>query len=123
MRLTKNFTKAEFDSKDGAVMPLEVLQNVQKLAENLQKIRDKINVPLTINSGWRSAKHNRAIGGAKNSQHLSGNAADISSRHIPPAQLARIIKNMMDAGEIEKGGLKAYNSWVHYDRRQVYVTW
>lgn len=123
MRLTKNFTKAEFDSKDGAVMPLEVLQNVQKLAENLQKIRDKINVPLTINSGWRSVKQNRAIGGARNSQHLSGNAADISSRHIQPAQLARIIKQMMDAGEIEKGGLKAYNSFVHFDRRGSFVTW
>lgn len=123
MRLTKNFSKAEFDSKDGAVMPLEVLQNVQKLAENLQKIRDKINVPLTIHSGWRSVKHNSAVGGKPNSQHLTGNAADISSRHIAPEQLARIIKTMMDAGEIEKGGLKAYNTFVHYDRRQVYVTW
>ena len=31
MKLTKNFSKDEFDSKDGKSMPLEVLKNIQIL--------------------------------------------------------------------------------------------
>ena len=58
MKLTKNFSKREFDSKDGYVMPLEVFKNVQKLAENLQVLRDELQAPITINSGYRSLKHN-----------------------------------------------------------------
>lgn len=123
MKLTKNFSKAEFDSKDGTAMPLEVLQNVQRLAENLQKIRDKVDVPITILSGYRSPRHNRIVGGKPRSFHLTGMAADISCAQIKPAQLALVIKDMMDAGEIEKGGLKAYNSFVHYDIRGSHVTW
>ena len=51
MRLTRNFNKQEFDSKDGSEMPDEVLSNVIKLATQLQRIRDVINEPLHINSG------------------------------------------------------------------------
>lgn len=123
MRLTANFTKAEFDSKDGAPMPLQVLQNVKKLAENLQKIRDRIGMPITITSGYRSPRHNRNVGGKIRSMHLTGNAADIKADGMQPVELAKVIKQMMDAGEIEKGGLKAYTSWVHYDRRGFHVSW
>lgn len=123
MKLTANFSKAEFDSKDGAVMPLEVLQNVQRLAENLQIIRDELGVSIRVNSGWRSQKHNREVGGAKTSQHLTGNAADIVAVGVSPRNLAKVIRQLMDEGKIEKGGLKAYNTFVHYDRRGDFVTW
>jgi hypothetical protein len=42
MKLTENFSKSEFDSKDGAAMPLEVLQNIKELANNLQVLRDHL---------------------------------------------------------------------------------
>ena len=40
MKLTRNFSLNEFNSKDGAEMPAEVLKNVIELASDLQKIRD-----------------------------------------------------------------------------------
>jgi uncharacterized protein YcbK (DUF882 family) len=72
MKLTNNFSKSEFDSKDGAEMPDDVLENVKKLAEQLQILRDFLNVPIKINSGYRSPAHNKKIGGVKNSIHLTG---------------------------------------------------
>ena len=42
MKLTNNFSKSEFDSKDGAEMPSDVLENVKKLAGYLQILRDHL---------------------------------------------------------------------------------
>ena len=40
MKLTSNFSKSEFDSKDGAEMPDDVLENVKIVAEQLQILID-----------------------------------------------------------------------------------
>jgi len=46
----------------------------------LQPLRDKIQRPLVLNSGYRCPALNKAVGGAKDSQHLKGEAADISCK-------------------------------------------
>lgn len=43
----------------------------------LQIIRDEIQKPIIINSGFRCQKHNKEVGGKERSQHLIGNAVDI----------------------------------------------
>lgn len=123
MRLSKNFTLSEFQSKDGAAFPAEVIKNLKKLAENLQVIRDTINAPLSITSGYRSPAHNKRVGGAVYSQHLLGTASDLTCKSLSPKQLRDVIKKLMDNGKILKGGLKAYAGFVHYDIRGKYVTW
>ena len=45
--------------------------------EKLDKLRDKLNQPMTISSGYRSEAHNMAIGGSKRSAHLKGCAVDV----------------------------------------------
>jgi len=55
-------------------MPLEVLQNIKELANNLQVLRNHLGKSISINSGYRSPSHNKKIGGAKASQHLLGTA-------------------------------------------------
>ena len=115
MKLTKNFYKYEFDSKDGYVMPLEVFKNVQKLAENLQVLRDELKAPITVNSGYRSPKHNAKIGGAKRSQHLLGNASDIVVDGHTPQEVAIVIEELIRDGKMLQGGLKAYSTFTHYD--------
>lgn len=117
MKLTTNFSKSEFESKDGATMPLEVLQNIQVLAEQLQVIRDEIGKPISITSGWRSANHNARIGGAKHSYHVKGMAADIQVAGMHPMDVKKVILRLMNEGKILKGGLKAYKSWTHVDTR------
>lgn len=54
------------------------IENLKALCENvLEKIRLHFGRPIVINSGYRGPKLNKAIGGAKNSQHMTGQAADI----------------------------------------------
>ena len=45
--------------------------------EKLDELRDKLNQPMTISSGYRSEAHNIAIGGSKRSAHLKGCAVDV----------------------------------------------
>ena len=50
-----------------------------RLIELLEQLRTKLgNVPIHINSGYRCPKHNAEVGGVANSQHVFGNAADIT---------------------------------------------
>lgn len=123
MKLTKNFNKSEFDSKDGADMPENVLHNIQKLANQLQYIRDYLDRPIKVNSGYRSPSHNKAISGSKNSQHVLGKAADIKAKGIPTNTLYALIEDLIDKGEILQGGLGLYNTFVHYDIRKTKARW
>ena len=123
MRLTNNFTKQEFDSKDGAPMPPEVLLNVQKLANQLQALRGVLNGPIRINSGYRSPEHNQAVGGSKNSQHVFGKAADIAVNSRAPKQVYDIIEVMIASGNMLQGGLGLYDTFVHYDIRKTKARW
>jgi uncharacterized protein YcbK (DUF882 family) len=45
--------------------------------------------PIRIVSGYRCPPHNKAVGGAKNSQHMYGSAADIPGGIVSPAHAAR----------------------------------
>lgn len=115
--ISKYFKLSEFHSKDGADFPKEVLQNLQKLAVNLDVIREEIGLPIHVNSGYRSTQHNKKIGGAKNSYHVKGMASDLSVRAISPGELKEIIVGLMDSKKITAGGVKAYDTFVHYDIR------
>ena len=117
MKLTKNFSLSEFASKDGADFTPFAKDNIKILAEQLQVIRDTIGKPITVNSGYRSEAHNRAIKGASNSYHVKGMAADITAQGMTPQDVGDVIERLMHKGAIIKGGLKVYVSWVHYDFR------
>lgn len=54
----------------------EIWQNLTMLGQRLQALRDITGFTIGIDSGWRSIQLNRMIGGAKNSLHLKGLAAD-----------------------------------------------
>lgn len=56
----------------------EQIQNLNNLVSHvLDPLREVIKAPIIITSGFRSYELNKMIGGAPNSQHLSGCAADI----------------------------------------------
>ena len=124
MKLTSNFSKSEFDCNSGADMPQEVLNNIQKLANQLQIIRNKVGVPIKINSGYRSPDYNdNVVKGAKNSQHKLGKAADIVIEGYTPDDVADLIEELIESGDILQGGLGRYNTFTHYDIRKGKARW
>lgn len=60
----------------------------EDLVAFLQKIRQHFGKPVYIHSGYRCDCHNRAVGGAKRSRHMTGQAADISVEGMAPAAVA-----------------------------------
>lgn len=123
MKLTDNFSKWEFDSKDGSEMPDNILENVKKLAWYLQVIRDHIGVPISVNSGYRSPEHNKSVGGAVGSKHMQGIAADLVPHGKTPQQLYDTIEALTKCGKLPEGGMKAYSRFVHWDYRGERVRW
>ena len=140
-------TLSDFNSKNAAgrrvvKVPEELQSNVLLVIAQLGKIATALEkehggpIQIALVSGWRSPEHNARVGGAKESQHLIGRAVDfrayvqqteetgeITNRLIPHAETASTILELMRAGEITKGGYKAYNSFTHYDIRGYIQHW
>lgn len=72
-QISPHFKLREFQSKDGAD---KVLISDELLAK-LEELRAYGGFVITINSGYRSAAHNKKVGGASNSSHTRGLAADV----------------------------------------------
>ena len=86
MKLSKNFTlrelirssTAERMGIDNVPKDEKVIENLRHLClEVLQPLRDYVDAPVHINSGYRCPELNVAVGGVKNSQHCRGEACDI----------------------------------------------
>lgn len=125
-KLSKNFTYEEL-VKSATATRLKINNtpnkeqhdNLKKLAETvLQPIRDKYGKPLIVSSGFRCEKLNKAVGGAKSSQHCKGEAADIrtvSDSIADNKALFNFILEMINKEEIKVGQLideYGYN-WIH----------
>lgn len=126
MKLTKNFSLSEFACKDakGTPVPEKYMGNVKELAKNLQTLRDAIGEPLYISgSGYRTPAHNKKVGGAKQSQHLTANAADISAKNYTPKQLKAIVERLIKEGKLWFGGIGLYKGFLHVDCRQDKARW
>jgi len=79
--LSQHFTLGEFTrSKYPEVYNIpshEAIANLANLCTWLEVLRERASQPIIINSGYRSPQLNRKVGGAANSNHLTGCAADI----------------------------------------------
>lgn len=124
MELTKNFNSSEFDCKDGTAVPDRYKDNLKELANNLQVLRDHLGVSVSVTgSGYRTPSHNKKVGGAKYSQHLTASAADINAKGLTPKELHKAIEKLISEGKMKQGGLGLYNTFVHYDIRGTKARW
>lgn len=124
MKLSKNFTLSELTYSSTAkankvdnTPDRWELDNLKKLCnEVLQPIREKYGNSIFINSGYRNPIVNRLVGGASNSQHMLGEAADITvGSKSGNKKLFDMILQMIENEEITVGQIideKEY-SWIH----------
>ncbi len=111
----KNFNIDELTCKDGTKVPAQYTGNAYRLLQQLQILRDHINLPIVINSGYRSPSHNAKVKGKKNSSHLTAMAADIVVLGMRPADVHATILQLIKEGKMQDGGLGKYNTFTHYD--------
>lgn len=116
MQLSKNFSLAELVSSqvstrkgiDNAPAPA-IVANLTRLAALLEQVRALVGAPVAISSGYRSPALNKAVGGAANSAHVLGLAADISTAKLAPKALALLIRQ----SDITFDQLIYEGTWVH----------
>lgn len=115
IKLSANFTLKEMQSHDGA----DEVKVDPKLMEYLQQIRDHFGKPVKINSGYRSPAHNAKVGGASNSYHTKGMAADIVVSGVSAKRVAQY------AEAIGVKGIGWYESqkFTHIDTRTAKYFW
>ncbi|MEU1199164.1 D-Ala-D-Ala carboxypeptidase family metallohydrolase [Streptomyces sp. NPDC005813] len=82
---TAHFNWSEFTDRSsgnfdgGKVSAAAVKENARRAMYKLEALRKKLgNTAITVNSGFRSIAHNAEIGGASDSMHLYGTAADLT---------------------------------------------
>lgn len=119
-KLSANFNSSEFDCHGSGCCSSTLVDD--KLVTYLQQIREHFGKPVNISSGYRCATHNKNIGGATNSRHSKGQAADIYISGVAPAEIAKYAESIGILGI----GLYETNSdgfFVHVDTRETKSFW
>lgn len=111
--ISTNFSLHEFRSRDGHAGINKA--NLHQLVARLEALRCIVGgKPMRIVSGHRSVEHNRAVGGASDSQHIYSRAADLEPGYATVAQ----------AEEAGFTGIGERDGWaVHVDTRARPARW
>lgn len=94
----------------------QVVENLEALVNNvLDPLRELYGKPIKINSGYRCSAVNKAVKGAANSQHLTGEAADITAGNAKENKiLFDLCASLPFDQRIDEFGYK----WVHVSYRK-----
>lgn len=119
-RLTADFKLSEFVRSSYAARwridntPTAIaMANIENiLAPGMQRIRDDLGLPIFVESGYRCPKVNAGVGGASNSAHMVGLAADwYCPGYGTPFRVCRYLLPRMKALGIKQ--LIYEGTWVH----------
>lgn len=114
--VSEHFKVKEFAQKDGRCDKILI---DSELVEVLEDIREHFNAPVIINSGYRTPEYNAKIGGAKNSQHTKGTAADIRVKGVPASKVQQYLNKKYQ----NKYGIGNYWTFTHIDTREKKARW
>ena len=127
MKLTNNFTLEELCATNQKY--INVPSTTEKIAlkqlavKVLQPLRDAYGKPIRVNSGYRSPLVNKSVGGVPTSQHIKGEAADITGGSKQENKvLFEMIKNTLDFDQLIN---ERDYTWIHvsyktkWNRKQI----
>lgn len=121
-RLSPHFTLEEMVASQTAARlgldntpPREMMATLKRTAQLLEEVRTLLGGrPVLVSSGYRSPAVNRAVGGAQNSAHMLGCAADFSCPSFgPPLEICRTIAR----------SAIAFDQVIHEFRAWVHIAW
>jgi len=104
--VSEHFALGEFQSHDGT----DILLLHPWLVDACAEVRAHFGRPCRINSGFRTNAHNADIGGASQSKHLLGMAADLDVDGVTPDEVADFAARVLQVG-----GLGRYDTFTHID--------
>ena len=131
IKLSEHFTlgeltKTSVKTADGNIPSHVAIENLTRLCIWLEALRTRYNnlygedEPIIINSGYRSPEVNKKVGGAPNSNHLTGCAADIKVFGIEQAMRYAVIllnyadNTMQEFDELLIERSKKGSYWLHF---------
>lgn len=110
----KELTKSSTADKLGIdnTTTTEVSAQLSNLVTHvLDPLREMYGKAITVNSGYRCSKLNAAVGGAKTSQHMRGEAADITAgSKTENKKLFELIRDNLPFDQLID---ESNYSWVH----------
>lgn len=113
----KYFIMNEFECHCGCRMPDSAKANIEALVEQvLDPAREQYGKPVCVNSGYRCARRNAAVGGVVGSQHMRGEAADIAPAGLQVTayglkELERLKQIIIENGKFDQ--LIIYPTFLH----------
>ena len=115
MNLSKHFTLAELTHTDHRSLdntPNEgEIENLRRLAAFLELVKTQLGGrPVLINSAFRAAAVNAAVGSKDTSQHRLGCAADI---RVPGMTPDEVVRSVMTAGLPYDQIIREFDRWTH----------
>jgi uncharacterized protein YcbK (DUF882 family) len=113
--ISENFQRSEFECRCGcgfATVDVELI-------EILERLREYYGKPISINSGCRCKIYNKSIGGASQSRHMEGIAADINIKGVEPSEVQSKLKQWYP----NQYGIGCYNTFTHVDSRAKKARW
>ena len=115
MNLSPSFTLEELthtDHREFDNTPNDAeMANLVRLAEFLEQVKEVLGgKPIIVNSAFRSAEVNRAVGSSDRSQHRHGCAADIRVPGMTPDQ---VVKAIIGSGLPYDQVIREFDRWTH----------
>lgn len=112
------FKPSEFDSKDAAGNRIEGSGFVSMkwaLVSRLDALRGDLAEAIVIESGYRTPERNAEVGGVKNSEHMSGEGADIRTASMKGGNLQAAIRLAIKAAAhgFERIGVDLKGGFIH----------
>ena len=101
--LSSTAAKNGIKNKPSANERATIVRNINLLVDNvLDPVRDMVNTPIIITSGYRCPQVNRLVGGVDNSQHMSGCAADFHVTGFTPAMMYEVFLYIFNTLEFDQ---------------------